>query len=392
MTFDTLRADRLGFAGYARATSPNLDALARSGVRFERALSQAGWTLPSVATILTGLYPRHHGAVEAGRGLAPDVPTLATILADHGYDTRAYVSHLFLHARYGLARGFAIYDDAVLDVGHPHLVASGAALTDRVLADLRTLAAPFFLWIHYFDPHFLYLAHAEWRGFGNSPRDRYDGEIAYTDHELGRLLEELTRRGLLADAVLVATADHGELFGEHPGKFHDGLWNEVLRVPLIIRAPGLEAALRHDAAQQIDLLPTVLGLLGLEAPARLPGRDLFATKSLELPVFVERTGPAPLVQEAVLSEGWKLVRVRVQRGSSARLDHAVRFAGLEPGTYLFDLTRDEGESRNAFRDDHPEARRLQALLDGHLAGGRQGVAIELDRATERRLRSLGYLH
>lgn len=391
LTVDTLRSDRLGSAGHSRPTSPNLDALAGEGVRFERAFSQAGWTLPSVATILTGLHPSRHGAVAADRGLAPEVPTLATILAGRGYDTRAYVSHLFLRARYGLARGFAVYDDGVLAVGHPHRVASGMALTDRVLVGLETLARPFFLWVHYFDPHFVYLSHPEWKAFGKSREARYDAEIAYTDREIGRLLAAVGQRGLLADAVVAVTADHGEEFGEHGGRFHYGLWNEILGVPLIISAPGLEPEVRHDAAQQIDLLPTLLQLLDLEVPPELPGRDLFGAVGAERPIFIERSRPAPLAQEAVLSGRWKLVRVRAEAGREGSVARATELTNVRPGTYLFDLAEDAGESRNVFTEGDLEAVHLLALLDQHAVADREGAAVEVDPETERQLRSLGYI-
>ncbi len=391
LTIDTLRADRLGVAGHQRPTTPTLDGLAARGVRFERAYSQAGWTLPSVATILTGLHPSRHGAVAQDRGLAADVPTLASILAGRGYETRAYVSHLFLRSGYGLARGFATYDDGVLAVGHPHRVASGAALTERVLAGLDTLRPPFFLWVHYFDPHFAYLAHPEWKAFGDGPGDRYDGEVAYTDREVGRLLAALDPRGWLADTVIVATADHGEQFGEHGGRFHYGLWDEILRVPLLVSAPGLEPAVRQDVAQQIDILPTVLALLGVEAPARLPGRDLFAGTAGEPTVFVERSRPAPLVQEAVLSGRWKLVRVTAGEQEDASVARALELAGAEPGTRLFDLEQDPAERHDLFTGDRPEAGRLLALLDEHAAQVREGAAVELDAETQRQLRALGYV-
>lgn len=390
ITVDTLRADRLGLAGYGRPTSPNVDELAARGVRFERAFSQAGWTLPAVASILTGLHPSRHGAVAADRGLASDAPTLATLLRDRHYDTRAYVSHLFLRARYGLARGFAIYDDTVLAVGHPHRVATGAALTDRVVRDIATLEPPFFLWVHYFDPHFAYLAHAEWR-FGTSAEDRYDAEIAYVDREIGRLVEALDENRLLADAFVVVTADHGEQFGEHRGRFHYGLWNEVVVVPLILAGPGLRSEVRHDAAQQIDLVPTLLPLLGVDVPPGLRGRDLFAEPRAAGPILIERRRPAPLVQEAVIDGRWKLVRVRVEAGQGARLDRAIDLAGFAPGTYLFDLAQDGGETRDLFREGETEGARLLALLDNHASGARGGAVVVLDPDTERQLRSLGYV-
>ena len=172
ISVDTLRPDALGFAGNARATSPNVDAIAREGVIFRRATSAAGWTLPSMATIFTGRYPRDHGATRYDRKIREGIPMLASILRERGYDTRAYVSHILLGADYGFARGFDVFDDSVLRVGNPHDVSTAVPLTDRLLADLeaRPLVEPFFLWVHYFDPHFKYLRQPETARLEPGPR------------------------------------------------------------------------------------------------------------------------------------------------------------------------------------------------------------------------------
>jgi arylsulfatase A-like enzyme len=400
ITVDTLRPDRLGFSGHGRGTSTAIDRLATAGVRFERSYSQSGWTLPSVATILTGRYPREHGATRFDRALDPDLETVATILADHGYDTRGFVSHVLLGTDYGLSKGFGIYDDSVLQVGNPHRVASAVPLTDSALRSLQTLEEPFFLWVHYFDPHFKYLAHARWGHLGTAKIDRYDAEIAHTDEQIGRLLTGLEDRELLENTVIVFTADHGEEFGEHGGQFHYTLHDEVVRVPLVIQAPSLEPGIRGEVSEQIDLLPTILALLGIEPEESYPGRNLLAAVGEPSPVFLERERPAGFVQRAVVLDRYKLILVEASDGgrqSKVAVPTPVgkrkrRREKVEPGIALYDLSEDPAETTNLFEDAAPEARRLVDLLARHfLARDSPGQEVTLDEDLKRKLESLGYL-
>jgi arylsulfatase A-like enzyme len=400
ITVDTLRPDRLGFSGHERGTSTAIDRLAAAGVRFERSYSQSGWTLPSVATILTGRYPKDHGATRFNRALDPDLETMATILADHGYDTRGFVSHVLLGSDYGLSRGFSVYDDSVLEVGNPHKVASAVPLTDSVLRSLETLEEPFFLWVHYFDPHFKYLAHARWGHLGTAKIDRYDAEIAHTDEQIGRLLTGLEDRELLADTVVVFTADHGEEFGEHGGHFHYTLHDEVVRVPLVIRAPSLEPAVRSEISEQIDLLPTILALLGIEPQESYPGRNLLARGGEPSPVFLERERPAGFVQRAVVLDRYKLIFVEASDGGRQSKVAASTPVGkrkrrrprVEPGIALYDLSEDPAETTNLFEESAPEASQLLDLLEKHfLARASSGEEVTLDEDLKRKLESLGYL-
>jgi arylsulfatase A-like enzyme len=392
---DTLRPDHLGYNGYSRNTSPAIDKLASEGVRFEKGYSAAGWTLPSMATILTGLYPKDHLATDFHWAMDPAVPTLAAILRWNGYDTRAYVSHVFLKPMYGFGEGFRSFDYSVLNVGDSQQVSTAKALTDLVIADLPKIEKPFFMWVHYFDPHFAYLSHEGWESFGDTDVDRYDQEIAYTDSQIARLIERLKRKGLWDHTIVIFTADHGEEFGEHGGKYHETLYEEVLRVPVVIVAPFLEPGVNKTIVQQIDFVPTILGLLKIPAPPNLPGKNLFAGSDESRPIFVERDRPFPWVLRGVIDGNDKLLVVEV--GDSAQVPMSSRgnyapIANVIPGTYMFDLSQDPGEKRNIYSDSNPRAKVLLALLARQYAGPRERVhRVEVDEELNKKLRSLGYI-
>jgi arylsulfatase A-like enzyme len=392
ITVDTLRPDHLGFGGYGRATSPNADGLASEGVVFPNSYSQAGWTLPSIGTILTGHYPKDHGATEFNWALDGDLPTLAGILRRNGYETLGYVSHVFLKPRYGVAEGFSSYDYSVLNVGNPHLVTTARELTDLAIDGVAESKSPYFLWVHYFDPHFEYVVHGEYASFGNSDVDRYDQEVAYTDGQIGRLLANLPDPD---NTVVVFTSDHAEEFGEHDGVFHYTLYEEVLRVPLVIKAPSLEPRTDETITQQIDLLPTILSLLGVPAPDSLPGRDLFAPRpEAGRTVFVERDSPHPWRQRGAIEDGIKLIFI--EEADSASLPPNtpppyVPVTNVHPGTYMFDLNSDPGEKNDLFDATDPRAHHLIELMTSHFSTyNRRESAVELDEEMLKKLRSLGY--
>jgi arylsulfatase A-like enzyme len=392
ITVDTLRPDRLGYEGHSRDTSSAIDELAATGVRFRTSYSQSGWTLPSMATILTGRYPNGHGAVDVQYSLREEVSTLAEILRERGFQTHGFVSHVFLSERSGLARGFSTYDDSVLAVGDPHKVTTARPLTEAALAVMNEIQEPFFVWVHYFDPHFFYRTHQRWRSFGKGYIDRYDGEIAYTDGQIGRLLEALQSDGLDERTMVVFTADHGEEFGEHGGKYHFGLHEEDVRVPLVIRLPGVEPRDEMAVSQQIDLMPTMLSGLGIEVPEGLPGRDLLAPGRADRPVFIERTRPAPYVQRAVVAGGRKLYYVDVDSAFEGDLEERERRTQVRAGTMLFDLEQDPAETTDLFDEADPHSKELLELLAEHLQReALQGDELEVDEELRQKLRSLGYL-
>jgi len=396
ISVDTLRPDHLGYAGYSRPTSPVIDALAGTGTVFTNAYSQSGWTLPSMATILTGRYPKDHQATDFHYTLRKDLPTLAGILKEHGYDTRGYVSHVLLSPTYGMDRGFTHFDHSVLDRGDPHKISTSRELTELACKDLRNLKAPFFVWVHYFDPHFAYLEHAQWSSFGDSDLDRYDQEIAFTDSYIGQLLDLFRKRKDWERTFVVFTADHGEEFGEHGGEYHETCYQEVLRVPLVITGP--DVAPRRDAAraEQIDLLPTILARLGVPAPEGLPGRDLLGSPPPEHPLFVERDRPPGFRQRCLMEEPYKLIRVESRDinliPEKSRAEYS-EVHNVIPGTYLYNLSEDPLEKENLFREDDPRAELLLAHLASHFTGHEvvPPQEVEVDQETRERLRSLGYI-
>jgi choline-sulfatase len=276
VTLDTVRADHLGCYGYAAAETPALDRLAAEGVRFAHASAPAPLTLPSHTTLLTGLLPPHHGARSNGvRGLAGGTPTLATLLAGAGYRTAAFVAAFVLDHRFGLERGFEVYDDEIerpanaswlLEAERP-----GDQVVDRALAWLeREDPRPFFLWVHLYDAHAPYDPASPYRE--RHPGRPYDGAIAFADAQVGRLLAALGRRGLAAGTVVAVVADHGESLGEH-GELTHGLllYEPALAVPLLLRAPGLGPRSVATPVSTVDLAPTLAGLLRRHFPAPAAG-------------------------------------------------------------------------------------------------------------------------
>jgi choline-sulfatase len=285
VTLDTVRSDHLGCYGDAAAETPHLDALARQGVRFAHASSPVPLTLPSHTTILTGLLPPHHGTRNNGTApLAAGIPTLATVLAGAGYRTAAFVAAFVLDHRFGLNRGFAVYDDEIerpadvswmLEAQRP-----GDQVVDRALGWLAAAdARPFFLWVHLYDAHAPYNPPSPYRE--RHPGRPYDGAIAFDDAQVGRLLAALASRGLDDRTVVAIAADHGESLGEH-GELTHGLllYEPVLSVPLLLRAPGLAARRVDTPVSLVDLAPSLAGLLRQPLPAppggALDGRDLSA--------------------------------------------------------------------------------------------------------------------
>ena len=395
ITVDTLRPDRLGYAGHTRDASPAIDGLAARSLVFPNTYSVSGWTLPSVATILTGRYPRDHGATDFHWAVDATLPTMAGLLRRRGYDTRGFVSHLILTPSYGVAEGFRSFDYSVLDIGHPHEVSTGKQLTDLVIESTADVTEPYFLWVHYFDPHFEYLPHSRWAGFGMDDIDRYDQEIAFTDSQISRLLDHLERKGLMDNTITVFTSDHGEEFGEHGDKFHYTLYEEVLRCPLIINAPFVEPAVDDRIAQQIDILPTVLSMLDIEVDPAFPGRSLLGTAPAERPVFLERDRPPPYNQRGVIHGKYKLTVIEdVDPASIPRKSQGTTspVVNVIPGIYMYDLSADPGETRNIYDENDPKAIELLVMLAEHFAvEARAAHGVEIDETLRDKLRSLGYI-
>lgn len=356
ITVDALRADHLGLYGYARATSPELDAFARSAAVFERAYSQEAKTKGSIPSLLTGRFPS--SIRWGGRRYVPLHPSETTFvegLLSAGYHTAGFVTHSYFLPQQGMARGFAHYDTSLVSTqpevafGRP----SSAALTERVLAHLRRVPAdrPFFVWAHYFDPHERYLKHEGFSRFGERAIDRYDGEIAYTDHHVGRLLRALRAHPEADNIVVVLTADHGEAFGEHGARFHGRtLYEEEIRVPLLVSGPGIRAGRVRTPVALVDVAPTLLSLVGLPASHEHQGRSLApALRGEALPVV-------PIFSE-ILPEDRIGPRSAIVLG-----DHKLIFDERRNALLLFDLAVDPGERQSLLQRDPERARAMAAQL------------------------------
>ncbi len=286
ITLDTTRADHLGCYGNADIETPSFDALAAAGIRYDSAFTPVPITLPAHTSILTGTYPVYHGVREnAGFYVPSSARTLAEILLEEGYDTAAFVGAFPLDSQTGIDQGFEVYDDnypSSLDkTTHPQLrrffdERPAADVSRAALAwlDRRQGDGPFFLWTHYFDPHQPLLPPSPYRE--RYPDSPYDAEIASTDEAVGRILARLERDGELDNTLVILTADHGEGLGEHGEATHALLlYSSTLRVPLILRGPGLDAGTTVSApVSTVDIFPTVLQQLGLEIAPEVQGQAL----------------------------------------------------------------------------------------------------------------------
>jgi arylsulfatase A-like enzyme len=304
IVIDTLRWDRVGCYGAARNLTPAADALAKEGIRFDLAYATAPWTIPSVASMLTGLYPSRHNLIGFDRRFPEDLVTLPEILRRQGYATAGIISNLAVGSKRGFGKGFEVYLES--EVGDPHYV-STAGVTRQATAQLEKLARgdrPFFLFVLYFDPHYSYIRHPEF-GFASKParrvtgkepilklrrmaadmtpeeaqylRDVYDEEVAFTDAGVDRLLERLNDLGLQEETIVIFTSDHGEEFLDHGFVGHlRTLYEELIRVPFIVRLPdGPQAAVVKHPVSLVSLAPTVLDLVGIDSsPYEFQGASL----------------------------------------------------------------------------------------------------------------------
>jgi arylsulfatase len=432
---DTLRADRLGIYGYDRPVSPNLDAFAREALVFDEAYASAAHTVPALSSLFTSRLPDEIGATGNRKFIPAELMTLPELLAEFGIPSAAVVSNWALRRDHsgrddvGIHQGFAHYDDRMtskeknrdsFERWAPETTAAAVEWLEERRPD-----GPFFLWVHYQDPHGPYTPPPELaaqfdrppgdepplelgrsvKGFGQLPsyqalgderrpdfyRNRYDAEIRFFDRALGELLDYLRREGLYEDSLIVFTADHGESLGEHDYWFCHGenVYREVVRVPLLIRPPR-EAAIAHDAerggvrrvervASLLDLCATSLAALGVEADA---GRGLSLLGAgapegrLVAQAFFPEVGRA---RWSAISDGrWRLVWTE----------------GV-PGRRLFDVRADPGELVDRSADD-PE--RVRRMIDGHRDASRahalprvSGRPIVPTEESTRALRALGYV-
>lgn len=391
VTLDTTRADRLGCYGYDAADTPTVDSLAERGVLFEDAVTSVPLTLPSHATILTGLSPRDHGVRENGKyRLSDDNTTLAEVLGSHGYDTAAFVGCFVLDERFGLDQGFDTYDFQVTPEGNrpgmpDYNERSATAVTDAAIHWLEERGSrgpdePFFIWVHYFDPHLPYRSPLEQTPrFAGRP---YDAEIAYADRELGRLLGRLETMGLRENTLIVAVGDHGEAFGEHGEPTHGMLLYEgTLRVPFIVSCDALfdrPHRVSDRVVGLVDVRPTVEGLVGISSPDPCDGASLVeAPPESARAIYIETLTPLSLA-------GWSpLYGLRAHRSKYV----------LAPEREYYDLQADPTESVNLYPTGGPDVERLESELTAVMeaSGERPASPHSLSDEEIERLRSLGYV-
>ena len=409
---DTTRADHLSVYGYDKSTTPELEQWADKGLVFDRAFAPSSWTLPTFGSVLTGLWPSQHSAGARLRTkekkwrrapLSQAVSTLPEVMRHRGFATSAFVNNAFLREHFGAARGFDFYDyeksrnaGAVVDLAQGWLTENGQE--------------PFFMMVHLIDPHLPYLPPEEFLGkFGKvSPDDipargrrsivdrladmseadrqslaaRYDEEIAYVDAELGRLFRFLEGQGLWDSTLIILTSDHGEEFFDHGGFEHGhSMFQEVLRVPLIIWGPGVHPGRVDSPVSLVDLTPTIYEATGIGVEKELSGISLWSSiKSRERPERRELLAQNTLwgrEHRAIVSWPYKLI--------------------LDPKSgdqQLYDLSTDPAE-RFDIADEKPGvAELLEQRMKDRLAGlvvSESESEVNLTQEVEEELRALGYL-
>ncbi len=389
ITIDTLRADHIGAYGYAAARTPNLDRLAREGIRFDRAYAVAPITLTSHASLMTGRYPPGHGARHNGMRLDLKTPTLAEAFAAAGYATAAFVAAFPLDRRFGLIKGFQTYGDVMPrdDDGQVRNERPGRLVADEALAWLSTHRQDrFFLWVHFFEPHAPYGNPADPAEARRPVLARYDDDIAEADVQVGRLVAGLG--DLAAQTLIVAAGDHGEAFGEHGEISHSlFVYDTTLRVPLILSGTGVAPGSRvEEAVSLVDVAPTLAFLARLgpfDADGKLLLPDMPPASRLRASASAGQAGPRSLYAESfapLLDFGWSPLRT-VRQGDWKFI--------AAPTPELYDLKSDPGETRNLASGQPARAAAFARQVDA-IATGALAPAGALDRETVARLQALGY--
>ncbi len=395
VTLDTTRADHIGVYGFDEVDTPVIDGLAARGVAFMRAYAPTPLTLPSHTSLFTGTHPPYHGVRDNGAYVASEgLQTLAESFQEAGYRTGAFVGAFVLDSRWGLAQGFDRYFDEFeapkrqeIDLGH--VQRPGSEVIDTALAWAREDAtAPFFMWVHLYDPHAPYEPPEPFRSrYADRP---YVGEIAWTDSLVGRLTSWLDDSGRSGETYVVVASDHGEGLGEH-GESEHGLllYESAIRVPLIIATPFDEPQdiQRHELVSLIDVMPTVLELTGLETPDDVQGRSL-------VPLFAKHAEVEGWTDERVYAEtfyprlhfGWSELQ--------AILEPTYKLI-ISPEPELYDLLQDPGEQNNLASARAATAEALRRETE-ELVARLEEIAtpadtVALDQETLGRLAALGYV-
>ena len=407
ISIDTLRRDHVGAYGYAPPTTPRLDALARGGILAEDAVSVSSWTLPSHLSMLTSVDPAVHGGIDMRHGFGGRVPTLPALLRAAGYATQAVTSHLYVSSVYGLDAGFDRLDF--------HQDRRATAVADRAIDAIDRFGdRPFFLFLHFYDPHWHYDPPEEakarfvkpyagaitgrWGDFSERPAPAvtpadlahllalYDGEIRYTDDEVGRVLDHLRSRGSLANTLVVVTSDHGEEFLDHGSWEHQKtLYEEVIRVPLVVHGPGIAARREPAPVSLLDVAPTILAWAGVAAPSSFTGRSLLSPLAAR-ETYGETDHTVDGSRKLFLRGGasrWKTILSLDAAGDRVR------------GEEWYDLAADPRETRSslpaAAAADAIRARAIARWKAGRAASSSAAKPVCLSAEQAERLRALGYV-
>ena len=428
VTLDTMRADRFSGYGYDRLTTPNFDALAAEGTLFEMAISTAAATPIAHASIMTGLNPYNHGVrvIYAGSGYYLDerIPTLSSELKKQGWETGAFLSSFTVSEFYGFQHGFDTFNNGLKKPADGIMQKKGNKsgwdvganqrrsdeTTSAVIAWLeQARKSPFFAWVHFWDAHdpqlrpparVLKKFPPRQTGIRTPKLDTYDAEIAYVDENFGRIVAALKANGQYENTIIVVIADHGEGLTDHGWMNHRLLYQEQIRLPLIARVPGSPANVRiSDLVRNVDVYPTILEALGIEAPRMPDGSSMIDGRSMiglmngkpdepriayadQLNKWDDNAGmvlrrPLDQLIYCAMDETWKLI----YRDSD----------GAREKSLLYNLAQDPRETINLYRPDHPQAVRLKAELD-RFEGYRKTPFLAGGNAIARsRLGALGYI-
>jgi len=385
ITIDTLRANRLGCYGSTGGLTPALDRLAAEGIRFETVYAHAPLTLPSHTSLFTGLYPLSHGVHDNGSFRVPaSQGTLASALHDEGYRTAAFIGAFVLDSRFGLDHGFDLYEDDYGDKSSLSVFETVERPAEEVVAPAerwikQASEKPWLAWLHLYDPHAPYEAPSSFRTKHSD--DPYGAEIAYVDDVLGDFLERLRGSGVLNRTLVVVTADHGESLGEHSEMRHGVFaYDSTIRVPLLLWGDSLSPQVFSAPVRHVDLMPTLLDLLGVSVPTSIDGESLRPYLSGERSYV-----PRPAYFEALnthLTRDWAPLRGLIRDG--------YKFIDL-PIAELYDLERDPGERENLYERKQTHARELLEELGTLTRAAPPLLSASPDEESVERLRSLGYV-
>ncbi|MHC4388839.1 MAG: sulfatase-like hydrolase/transferase [Planctomycetota bacterium] len=388
ISIDTCRADYLGCYGYPRRISPNIDAVAGEAILFENASTSVPLTLPAHSTMLTGTTPLYHRIHDnLGYKLGASNITLSEIMHEHGYTTGAIVSSFVLDSKFGLDQGFDSYNDRFEQEvrGGYHSERKGDEATRLAIKWLEeNKDDKFLLFLHYFDPHHRYEPPEPYAS--EFADDLYAGEIAYTDHCIGQVIDSLKDMGLYESTLIIIVGDHGEMLGEH-GEAEHGyfIYQSAIRVPLVFKLPGRNRRNRvSNVVSLTDIVPTVCATLGIPPPAHAHGKDLseyFSRKTVSGQarfVYCESLTPTKHNANAlvgVVSDGWKYIQTTRPE--------------------LYNLSKDPYEG-NDLSEKEPQMshflrEHLKAIMEEQTREGDSDSKLELDEETRKRLESLGYL-